>query len=69
MAALTTTVGLIGALAHGPEPAKSRVLPSTCSLGNKQYIRIGNLAENERSFLFLMDYAKARRLNSGAAQE
>jgi predicted pyridoxine 5'-phosphate oxidase superfamily flavin-nucleotide-binding protein len=38
-------------------------------LGNKQYIRIGNLAENERSFLFLMDYAKARRLNSGAAQE
>jgi predicted pyridoxine 5'-phosphate oxidase superfamily flavin-nucleotide-binding protein len=30
--------------------------------GNKQYISIGNLAENERSFLFLMDYAKARRL-------
>jgi len=36
--------------------------------GNKQYISIGNLAENERSFLFL-NYAKARRLNSGAAQE
>jgi uncharacterized protein len=30
--------------------------------GNKQYISIGNLAENERSFLFLMDYARARRL-------
>jgi predicted pyridoxine 5'-phosphate oxidase superfamily flavin-nucleotide-binding protein len=30
--------------------------------GNKQYISIGNLAENERSFLFLMDYAKGRRL-------
>ncbi len=31
-------------------------------VGNKQYISIGNLAENERSFLFLIDYAKARRL-------
>jgi predicted pyridoxine 5'-phosphate oxidase superfamily flavin-nucleotide-binding protein len=30
--------------------------------GNKQYITIGNLAENNRSFLFLMDYANARRL-------
>ena len=30
--------------------------------GNKQYISIGNLAENERSFLFLMDYAEGRRL-------
>jgi hypothetical protein len=30
--------------------------------GNKQYISIGNLAENERAFLFLMDYATARRL-------
>jgi predicted pyridoxine 5'-phosphate oxidase superfamily flavin-nucleotide-binding protein len=30
--------------------------------GNKQYISIGNLAENERAFLFLMDYAAARRL-------
>jgi uncharacterized protein len=30
--------------------------------GNRQYISIGNLAENERSFLFLMDYANARRL-------
>ena len=30
--------------------------------GNKQYISIGNLAENECSLLFLMDYAEARRL-------
>ena len=30
--------------------------------GSRQYISIGNLAENERAFLFLMDYAAARRL-------
>src|SRR5215467_750402 len=30
--------------------------------GNKQFISIGHLAENERAFLFLMDYANARRL-------
>ena len=30
--------------------------------GNRQYISIGNLAENEHAFLFLMDYAAARRL-------
>jgi predicted pyridoxine 5'-phosphate oxidase superfamily flavin-nucleotide-binding protein len=30
--------------------------------GNGQYISTGNLAENERTFLFLMDYANARRL-------
>jgi predicted pyridoxine 5'-phosphate oxidase superfamily flavin-nucleotide-binding protein len=30
--------------------------------GNKQYISTGNLGENERAFLFLMDYAAARRL-------
>jgi predicted pyridoxine 5'-phosphate oxidase superfamily flavin-nucleotide-binding protein len=30
--------------------------------GNKQYISVGNLAENERAFMFLMDYAAARRL-------
>lgn len=30
--------------------------------GNRQYISIGNLAENEHAFLFLMDYASARRL-------
>ena len=30
--------------------------------GSRQYISTGNLAENERAFLFLMDYAAARRL-------
>ena len=30
--------------------------------GNKQFISVGHLAENERAFLFLMDYANARRL-------
>jgi predicted pyridoxine 5'-phosphate oxidase superfamily flavin-nucleotide-binding protein len=30
--------------------------------GNRQYISIGNLAENERAFLLLIDYTEARRL-------
>lgn len=30
--------------------------------GNRQYISIGNLAENPRAFLFLMDYANRRRI-------
>jgi predicted pyridoxine 5'-phosphate oxidase superfamily flavin-nucleotide-binding protein len=30
--------------------------------GNRQYISTGNLAENERAFLFLMDYSEGRRL-------
>lgn len=30
--------------------------------GNRQYITAGNLAENDRAFLFLMDYAQARRV-------
>jgi uncharacterized protein len=30
--------------------------------GNKQFITISNLADNERAFLFLMDYAHGRRL-------
>lgn len=30
--------------------------------GNLQYISIGNLSENDRVFLFLMDYAQRRRL-------
>ncbi len=31
-------------------------------VGNRQYITTGNLAENDRAFLFLMDYAHARRV-------
>ncbi len=30
--------------------------------GNRQYISIGNLAENPKAFLFLMDYAHKRRI-------
>lgn len=30
--------------------------------GNGQYITIGNLAENPKAFLFLMDYANRRRV-------
>jgi predicted pyridoxine 5'-phosphate oxidase superfamily flavin-nucleotide-binding protein len=31
-------------------------------VGNHQYITTGNLAENDRAFLFLMDYAHQRRV-------
>jgi len=30
--------------------------------GNKQYITVGTLAENDKAFLFLMDYAHRRRV-------
>jgi predicted pyridoxine 5'-phosphate oxidase superfamily flavin-nucleotide-binding protein len=30
--------------------------------GNKQYITTGNLADNDRAYLFLMDYARRRRV-------
>jgi predicted pyridoxine 5'-phosphate oxidase superfamily flavin-nucleotide-binding protein len=30
--------------------------------GNRQYISTGNLAENSKAFLFLMDYAHRRRI-------
>jgi predicted pyridoxine 5'-phosphate oxidase superfamily flavin-nucleotide-binding protein len=30
--------------------------------GNRQYITLGNLSENDRAFLFLMDYANQRRV-------
>ncbi len=30
--------------------------------GNRQYITVGNLAENDRAYLFLMDYAHRRRV-------
>src|SRR5215469_14903032 len=31
-------------------------------IGNRQYITTGNLAENNRAFLFLMDYAHQQRI-------
>lgn len=30
--------------------------------GNRQYISLGNLSENPRAFMFLMDYARRRRI-------
>jgi len=30
--------------------------------GNRQYITIGNLSENDRAFIFLMDYANRQRI-------
>jgi hypothetical protein len=30
--------------------------------GNRQYITLGNLAENDQAFIFLMDYANQRRV-------
>ena len=30
--------------------------------GNRQYITVGNLVENDRAFLFLVDYANQRRI-------
>jgi len=30
--------------------------------GNRQYVTLGNLSENPRAFLFLMDYANQRRV-------
>jgi hypothetical protein len=30
--------------------------------GNRQYITAGNLAENDRAFIFLMDYARRQRI-------
>ncbi len=30
--------------------------------GNRQYITLGNLSENAQAFIFLMDYARSRRI-------
>lgn len=30
--------------------------------GNRQYVTVGNLSENPRAFIFLMDYMRARRI-------
>ncbi len=37
--------------------------------GNQQYVTLGNLSENPKAFLFLMDYANSRRIKVwGAAR-
>lgn len=30
--------------------------------GNRQYISLGNISENPRAFIFLMDYGRSRRI-------
>ena len=39
-----------------------RTLAFTDFGGNRQYITAGNLTENDRAFIFLMDYANRRRI-------
>ncbi len=43
-------------------PLGPRTLGFVDYAGNRQYITTGNLADNEKAFLFLMDYAHRRRV-------
>lgn len=52
---------------RGGPPGFLRVLDATTLgfadyRGNRQYITLGNLAENPRAFIFLMDYAQRLRI-------
>ncbi len=52
---------------RGGKPGFLKVLDETTLAfadfkGNRQYISQGNLAENDRAYLFLMDYANRRRI-------
>jgi len=52
---------------RGGPPGVLRVLDETTLgfvdfVGNKQFISLGNLAENDKAQLFLIDYAKRRRI-------
>lgn len=52
---------------RGGPPGFLRVLGATTLAfadfsGNRQYISTGNLAENDRAMMFLMDYAERRRV-------
>lgn len=52
---------------RGGSPGFLRVLdPHTLGFadfgGNRQYITLGNLSENPKAFIFLMDYAHSRRV-------
>src|SRR5512137_949833 len=52
---------------RGGPPGFLRVLdPSTLAFadfaGNRQYVTLGNLAENPRAHLFLIDYARRQRV-------
>ena len=39
-----------------------RTLAFSDYIGNQQYITVGNLGENDKSFIFLMDYAEQHRI-------
>lgn len=43
-------------------PLDERTLGFADFGGNRQYITLGNLAENPKAFIFLMDYARSRRI-------
>ncbi len=43
-------------------PLDGRTLGFADYRGNRQYVTLGNLSENDRAFLFLMDYAHRRRV-------
>ncbi|HEY2510998.1 MAG TPA: pyridoxamine 5'-phosphate oxidase family protein [Polyangiaceae bacterium] len=52
---------------RGGEPGFVKVLGETTLAfadfaGNRQYVSVGNLAENPRAFLFAMDYARRKRV-------
>ena len=51
---------------RGGSPGFLKVLDESLGFadfgGNRQYITLGNLSENRRAFIFLMDYANSRRV-------
>ena len=46
-------------------PSAQRTLGFADYAGNRQYISLGNLAENPHAFLFAMDYGDRRRVMMG----
>jgi predicted pyridoxine 5'-phosphate oxidase superfamily flavin-nucleotide-binding protein len=46
-----------------------RTLAFADFMGNRQYISLGNLAENNQAFLFLMDYATQTRIKMWGTAE
>jgi predicted pyridoxine 5'-phosphate oxidase superfamily flavin-nucleotide-binding protein len=44
------------------KPLDDRILAMADFRGNRQFISQGNLAENSKAFIFLMDYANRRRI-------
>lgn len=43
-------------------PLDERTLGFADFAGNRQYITLGNLSENTKAFIFLIDYARSRRI-------